>query len=106
MKRCLAALTPFGAVLDNPVGKRPLETNVPSRFLGLYPLVLEDLFTFIHELAIKRRVLQQFVRRGGIFRFVRHKLRATLISDTQCNHYLALLTIYKIAERYHIFVLG
>jgi hypothetical protein len=29
-----------------------------------------------------------------------------LISDTQCNHYLALLTIYKIAERYHIFVLG
>ena len=36
----LAALSPFGPVLDNPIGKGLLETDVPARLFGFNPFML------------------------------------------------------------------
>lgn len=72
MTGCLAALTPFGTVLYNPIRQRPLEANISTRFLRLYPFVLQDFFPFRLKFPVERRVLQQLIGREGLFRFVRH----------------------------------
>src|SRR5262245_8726500 len=41
--RGLPAFAPFGAVLDDPIRQRPLESDVAARLFRLDPLVLEDL---------------------------------------------------------------
>ena len=48
----LPALTPLGTVFYDPVGERPLETNVSSRLLRLNPLVFQDLFPLSLEFAV------------------------------------------------------
>jgi hypothetical protein len=59
-------------MLDNPICQRPLKANVPARLFRLNPLVLQDFFPLSLEFPIKRRVLQQLIRRKVLFRFVRH----------------------------------
>ena len=59
-------------MFDDPIGERPLETNVSPGLFGLDPFVFEDLFTFGLEFAVQRGVLKQVVGREVLFRFVRH----------------------------------
>ena len=68
----LPALAPFGAMLDDPIGQRSLESNVATGLLRFNPLVPQDFLAFRLKLPIERRVLQQITRRGRLFRFVRH----------------------------------
>src|SRR5262245_1942047 len=42
----LAALAPFGAVLDDPVGQRALKSNVVAGLFRFDPFVFEDLIPF------------------------------------------------------------
>jgi len=46
MRGRLTALAPLGAVLDDPVSQRLLETDIVARFLRLDPLVFENFVTF------------------------------------------------------------
>ena len=59
----LSGFAPLGAVLDDPIRERALETNVVTGLLGLDPLVAQDFFAFRLKLAVKRGVLQQITRR-------------------------------------------
>jgi hypothetical protein len=63
--RCgvLAVFAPGGAVLDDPVRQRLLETDVASGLLRLDPLVPENFLALRLKLAVERRILQQIVRR-------------------------------------------
>ena len=71
LSRRLTRFAPLRAVLDDPVGQRPLEANVVPGFLGLDPLVFENLLAFSLELAVKRGVLQQITGRW-FFGIIRH----------------------------------
>src|SRR4051794_20083393 len=53
----LAAFTPLGTVLDDPVRQCLFETDVIARFLRLNPLVLQDFLALGLELTIERRIL-------------------------------------------------
>jgi hypothetical protein len=67
----LAGFAPFGAMFDDPVREGTFKADIVPGFLGLDPLVLQNLFALGLELAIKRRVLQQVSSRR-IFRVFRH----------------------------------
>jgi len=49
----LPALTPFGAMFDDPIRQSPLKTYIATRLLGLDPFVLQDLFTLRLKFPIK-----------------------------------------------------
>src|SRR5260370_41779150 len=68
----LPALAPFGAVLDNPVGQRTLEADVPARFVGFNPLVLRNLLALGLKFLVECGVLEEIIRCKRLFRFVRH----------------------------------
>jgi len=70
--RQLSALAPFGAMLDNPIGKRPLESNIATGLFGLDPLVFQNLLPLGLKFPVQRGILQQFARRELVFRFVGH----------------------------------
>ncbi len=57
----LPALTPFGAVLNNPVSQRPLKSDVLAGLFGLNPFVLQNLFALSLKFPIERRILQQII---------------------------------------------
>ena len=88
----LAALTPFGSVLDNPVGQRPLKPNIPTSLLRLDPFVLQNLFPFRLKFTIERRVLQQIVPRRSIVRVVCHNRTLKILCDGEAKHLRARLT--------------
>ena len=71
-------------MLDDPIGQRTFEANVATGLFRLDPFVLQNLFTFRLKFPIKRRVLQQFIRRERLFRFVRHN-RESNISLAHAN---------------------
>src|SRR5665811_1128400 len=75
----LPALAPFGAVLNDPICQRSLKSNVATGLLGFNPLVPQDLLAFRLKFPIERRVLQQIVSRGRLFRFVRHNREYKLL---------------------------
>ena len=52
LRNLLAALPPFGPVLNDPVSQCPLKADVIADFLGFDPLMLQNLLTFRLELAI------------------------------------------------------
>ncbi len=58
----LAVFAPAGAVLDDPVRQRLLETDVAPGLFRLNPLVIEDLFALRLKLAVERGSLQQITR--------------------------------------------
>src|SRR5438477_5380630 len=60
----LAGLAPLGTILDNPVRQRPLKPDIVAGLLRLDPFVLQNLFAFSLELAVKIRVLHQIIGRG------------------------------------------
>ena len=62
----LPAFSPFGTMLDYPVGQSLFEPDIPTGFLRLNPLVLQNLFSLRLELAVKRRVLQQVITTGAV----------------------------------------
>jgi hypothetical protein len=49
----LAALPPFGAMLDNPVRQGALEPDITAGLLGFYPLVLENFLTLGLKFPVK-----------------------------------------------------
>ena len=59
-------------MLDDPIGQGPLEADIPSSFFRFDPLVLQNLLALCLKFPVKRRVLQQIIRRQWRFRFVRH----------------------------------
>jgi hypothetical protein len=59
----LSGFAPLGAMLDDPVGERTLETDVVTGLLGLDPFVAQDFLAFRLKLAVKRRVFEQITRR-------------------------------------------
>jgi hypothetical protein len=59
----LSGFAPLGAVLDDPVRERALETDVVTGLFGLDPFVAQDFLAFRLKFAVKRGVLQQITRR-------------------------------------------
>jgi hypothetical protein len=59
----LSGFTPLGAVLDDPVRERALETDVVTGLFGLDPFVAQDFLAFRLKLAVKRGVFEQITRR-------------------------------------------
>jgi hypothetical protein len=68
----LAAFTPLGPVLDDPVGQCPFKPDISSGFFGLDPLVFQNLLSLSLEFAVERGILQQIASREVLFRFVSH----------------------------------
>ncbi len=63
----MTPLSPFGAMLDDPVGQSSLKANIIASFLGFDPFVFQDLFTFGLKFAVKTGVAEQvFPVRDGI----------------------------------------
>ena len=50
---CLAALSPFGPVLDDPIGQGLLEADIPPCFLGFNPFVFEDFLPLRLKFTVK-----------------------------------------------------
>ena len=105
LARGLAAFPPLRAVLYNPVRQRPLKTDIPARFFRLYPLVSKDLFPFRLEFSIKRRVLQQLIRREVLFRLVRHNRARKLHSAPSILNVPKELTTLKFKTSFSPFLL-
>jgi hypothetical protein len=59
----LSGFAPLGAVLDDPIRERALETDVMTGLFGLDPLVAQDFLAFRLKFAVKRGVLKQITRR-------------------------------------------
>jgi hypothetical protein len=66
-------------MLDNPICQCAFKSDVPSRLFGFNPLVFQDFLAFCLKFPVKRRVLQQVVRRQWHFRFVRHNRDTKII---------------------------
>jgi hypothetical protein len=57
----MAALPPFGAMLDYPVSQSPFEADIMAGLLGLEPLVFHDFLALCLKFAVQRRFLDQVV---------------------------------------------
>ncbi len=66
----LAGFAPFGAMPDDPIRERTLESDVVSGFLRLNPLVFENLFALRLEFPVQSGVLQQIAGRRLFCRVV------------------------------------
>ena len=60
----LPFLAPLGAVLDDPICQRPFKSDAITHFLGLNPLVLQNLLALGLKLAVEIGVFYQVVCRG------------------------------------------
>lgn len=59
-------------MFDDPIGQRPLKTNVPACFFGFDPFVPQNFFAFGLKLAVKRGILQEIVCLSWLFSIIRH----------------------------------
>jgi hypothetical protein len=68
----LPGVAPFGAVLDDPIGQRPLKSDIASDVLGFNPLVIRSLGGDRRRFTMDGGVWRQAVGGMGGFRFVNH----------------------------------
>jgi hypothetical protein len=68
----LPGFSPLASVFHDPIRECLLEADVVSGFLRLNPLVFQNLLALCLKFSIERRVLQQIIRRCGLFSAFRH----------------------------------
>jgi len=72
MRGALPALTPLGAMPEDPICQGSLEADIMAGFFRFVPFVPQNLVALGQKLAIERGILHQIFLRIGPLCFVGH----------------------------------
>src|SRR5436190_18825369 len=86
---------PLGAMFDNPVKKRLLETDIVARLFALNPLMPEDFLPLGKELLIEERLLNEVCGFfGGIAHSSTHGI-SIMRRESSTDHSASLMVVRR-----------